>query len=86
MSKRKPRTIYTKEHVIESYREGLIDGMSKGERVSSDVLGLYERINLIRKALKGYGYILPNNELSHKGESDPMIIAIFNAINLEEEK
>jgi hypothetical protein len=85
MSKKKLRTIYTKEHVIESYREGLVDGMSKGERVSSDILNLYDRINTIRKVLKDYGYVLPNNKLSSKGESMPMIVAIFDAIDLKEE-
>lgn len=86
MNKKKLRTVYTKEHVVESYREGLVDGMSKGERVSSDILDLYSRINIIRKALKDYGYILPNNQLSSKGESMPMIVAIFNAIDLKEEE
>ena len=66
MSKKKLRTVYTKEHVIESYREGLVDGMSKGERVSSDILNLYERINTIRKALKPvWLYMLEKNKCSN---------------------
>ena len=81
---KKPAVVYTKEHIIESYREGLIDGMAKGERVSSDILGLYERINIIRRALKEHGYILPNNELSTKGEESQLFTAIFNAIDLED--
>ncbi len=58
--------------------------MAKGERVSSDMLGLYERINIIRRALKDHGYILPNNELSTKGEKSQLFTAIFNAINFED--
>ena len=85
MSKKQPVN-YTKEHIIESYREGLIDGMSKGERVSSDILDLYSTINTIRKTLKDYGYVLPNNKLSNRGKSMPMIVTIFDAIDLKEEK
>ncbi|MDA7496102.1 hypothetical protein N8457_00270 [bacterium] len=81
---KKPAVVYTKEHIIESYREGLIDGMAKGERVSSDILSLYKRINIIRRALKEHGYILPNNQLSKKGEESQLFTAIFNAIDLED--
>ena len=81
----KPRFPYTKDHVVEAYREGLADGMAKGERVSSDMLGLYERINIIRRALKDHGYILPNNELSAKGENSQLFTAIFNAIDFEDD-
>lgn len=81
---KKPAVVYTKEHIIESYREGLMDGMAKGERVSSDMLSLYERINIIRRVLKDHGYVLPNNQLSVRGEKSQLFTAIFNAIDLEE--
>lgn len=84
MKNRKQPVIYTKEQIIESYREGLVDGIAKGERTSTDMLGLYDRINIIRRILKEHGLILPNNNLSAKGESIPLVIAIYNAIDFEE--